>query len=426
MKTSRCRRFAVSSLLALALALPVAAQTTTEGASITNRGSVTGTGVAFPQATSVDATRLDGDVLVRDELFVKPRAWVQFAAGVDLRADSHGQVEDEWRVDVTDRGIRRPRVSVRRLAMTLTKGPITIDAGKQFIRWGKTDIVTPTDRLAPRDFLSVVDTEFLPVIGVRATAQLHGDTIEAVWVPQFTPSRIPLFDQRWTPAPPVEGVVLVDGGTRWPSGSQAGIRWAHTGDSIEYAATFFRGFNHLPAIEATPSPGAGTPTGFIPVDVVRTYPRIESYGGDVAMPMRWFIVKGEAAYVRTASSTGDDYVLYVVQLERQRGEWMFVGGYAGEAVTARRGSIDFAPDRGLTRALVARASYTIDAVRSLSFEGAVRQTGEGAYLRSEYSQAWGQHWRATAALVGIGGQLDDFLGQYRRNSHATLAVRYSF
>jgi len=321
--------------------------------------------------------------------------------------------------------------------MTLTKGPLTVEAGKQFIRWGKTDIVTPTDRLAPRDFLSVVDTEFLPVTGVRATAQLHGDTIEVVWVPQFTPSRTPLFDQRWTPALPIEGVVIVDGGARWPSGSQEGIRWAHTGDRIEYAATFFRGFNHLPTIEDTQPPGSGAPVSSaglptpatvvsIPVDVVRTYPRIESYGGDAAMPTRWFIVKGEAAYVRTAPSVGDDYVLYVVQLERQRGEWMFVVGYAGEVVTARRGSIDFAPDRGLTKAFVARASYTIDANRSLVFEGAVRQTGEGAYLRSEYSQAWGQHWRATASIVGIGGQVDDFLGQYRRNSHATLAVRYSF
>jgi len=76
-------------------------------------------------------------------------------------------------LDLDDRGVRRPRASLRRATATLTHGPLTIDAGKQFIRWGKADIINPTDRFAPRDFINVVDTEFLAVTGVRAVA-LHG------------------------------------------------------------------------------------------------------------------------------------------------------------------------------------------------------------------------------------------------------------
>ena len=34
--------------------------------------------------------------------------------------------------------------------------------------------------------------------------------------------------------------------------------------------------------------------------------------------------------------------------------------------------------------------------------------------------------RVTAAGVLIGGEPDDFLGQYRRNSHGSLVLRYSF
>ena len=56
--------------------------------------------------------------------------------------------------------------------------------------------------------------------------------------------------------------------------------------------------------------------------------------------------------------------LYVLQLERQAGEWSFVGGYAGEGVTAKRSQFNFAPDRGLTRAFLGRASYNIDATRT--------------------------------------------------------------
>jgi hypothetical protein len=123
----------------------------------------------------------------------------------------------------------------------------------------------------------------------------------------------------------------------------------------------------------------------------------------------------------------DEYALYVLQLERQAGEWFFVGGYAGEAIT-RHGTrpIDFAPDRGLTKTILGRAGYTINANRDIAFEAAVRQNSEGVWVKGEYSQLFGQHWRATLDLVLIGGDPTDFLGQYHRNSHAAVIVRYSF
>ena len=68
----------------------------------------------------------------------------------------------------------------------------------------------------------------------------------------------------------------------------------------------------------------------------------------------------------------------------------------------------------MTRSIVARASYTIDPNRSLAFETAVRQNGDGVYAKVEYSQARGQHWRATVTAAGArAGTADDFLGQYR-------------
>ena len=116
----------------------------------------------------------------------------------------------------------------------------------------------------------------------------------------------------------------------------------------------------------------------------------------------------------------------MAEVERQSGEWLFVGGYAGEAVTARRSAQTFAPDRGLSRAVVARASYTIDARRSVAAETAVRQNAAGIYGKAEYSEARGAHWRATVTGVVLAGKADDFLGQYERNSHVALRLRYSF
>jgi hypothetical protein len=303
----------------------------------------------------------------------------------------------------------------------LTGGKFTLDVGKQFSRWGKTDIVTPTDRFAPRDFLNVIDTELLAITAIRGVAQAGDGTFEVVWTPRFTPSRIPLLQQRWTVVPPgAAAIPILDAGANLPSGSEAGVRWSHVGQGIDYSLSYFDGFNHLPAIRSEHSL---TPPQ---IAITRLYPAIRSYGGDLAAPAPWFTVKTEAAYVTSGNHLADDYVLYVLQLERQSGEWVFVGGYAGEVVVRAGTSLVFAPDRGLSRAVIARASYTLDPNRSVAFEGAARQNGRGVYARAEYSQARGQHWRATIAAVAIGGHADDFLGQYRRNSHATLTLRYHF
>lgn len=391
----------------LAAASPATAQ------SFTSRGFLQTRGFWFPQDASNDSQNFVLDVLGREEVFAKLAPWLQLAAGLDVRANTGDEVDGSKWLDIADRDARRPALSVRRLSATFVRGPLTIDAGRLFIRWGKTDIVTPTDRFAPHDFLRVIDSEFLAVRGVRAAVELSGQNVEVVWVPSFTPSRIPLPSKRWTAVPDTGSLTIER--SSLPSGSQAGIRWGRIRDAYEYSLSFFDGYNHVPNVEA-----------ISPTAVALRYPRVRMYGGDAAIPNRWFTVKAEAGYFTSADQRADEYVLYVVQLERQSGEWMFVGGYAGETVTAQRASFTFAPDRGTARSVLGRASYTIDANRSVAFEGALRRGADGVYAKVEYSQARGPHWRATLGGILLRGRPDDFLGQYRRNSHATLALRYSF
>ena len=412
------RRGLIVRVVAFAAALPAVAH----GQSLSQRGFVDARGFLYPQDAPNDSQNTVGDLWGREEVFAKPRPWIQFAAGLDARANTDDQVDASWHIDFRDRTVQRPALSIRRLAATIARGRLTLDAGKQFIRWGKTDIVTPTDRFAPRDFMNVVDAEYLAVTGVRAVVATDANTFEAVWVPWFTPSRAPLLDQRWTAVPTtVPPLTLEDGGRHLPEGSQAGVRWGHTtAAGLEYSASYFNGFNHLPDVTIVPG---SAPTALA---VVQTYPAIRSYGGDLAAPTRWFTVKAEGAYTTSDTPGTDDFIVYVVQLERQTGEWVLVGGYAGEVVTVHRAAFVFAPDRGLTKALLARAAYTIDTNRSVALETAVRQNGAGVDVRGEYSQARGAHWRVTLTGAFLAGHHDDFLGQYRDNSHVSAALRYSF
>ena len=72
------------------------------------RGFVEGGGLLFPQTTVNDDAHVVGDLLVRDEVFVKPSRWIQFAGGLDLRANTHDQVDSPWRPDLGDRGALAP------------------------------------------------------------------------------------------------------------------------------------------------------------------------------------------------------------------------------------------------------------------------------------------------------------------------------
>jgi hypothetical protein len=391
----------------------------------TQRGFLETGGTLYPQEAVNDRAKTVGESLFRYEGFFTASTRLQIAGAVDFRTDTHHQVERDFSLSWQDREIRRPLGEVRRLSATYHSGPVTFEIGKQFIRWGKTDIVTPTDRFAPRDFLTVVDNEFIAVTAARFNYEKGSNTIEAVWSPRFTPSRIPLIDQRWVPLPPQANfpINVRDVRAELPGGPQSGIRWNHTGP-VEYEFSFYEGFNHLPSFDVAAV--NFTPNG-IAVDLQRFHPKMLMAGGDIAIPTTFFTMKAEAAHFSSNDERADEYALYVVQLERQSGEWFFVGGYAGEAVT-HNGSraATFAPDRGLTKTILGRAGYTIDANRSFAAETAVRQSGDGLWVKGEYSQAFGQHWRATLNLTLIRGEIGDFLGQYRRNSHALLIMRYSF
>jgi len=387
---------------------------------VSERGFAEGRGFLFPQEALNDTTQSFGDGLVRQEVFLKPSRSFQLAAGVDLRGSSYDQVEDSWRLDFEDRGTLRPRLAIRRLTASVTTTHVSVDLGKQFVRWGRADILSPTDRFAPRDYLNVIENEFLPVLAARGSIHAGGETLEAVWVPQLTPSRMPLLNQRWTVAPPeAAGFVLEDSGAIFPEKSQQGFRWSHTG-RFEMGLSFFNGFNHLPdlatAVDSTRQV----------IGVTRSYPELRTYGGEASIPTRVVTLKGEAAYFTSPDSTSEEYVLYVIEIERQIGEWLLDGGYAGEIVTTSHPELSFAAERGLARSIIGRASYAIDPRRTVTIEGAVRQDGNGFYARGEFSQAFGQHWRLTLAGVGLGGEDDDFLGQFQRNSHIFAALRLSY
>jgi hypothetical protein len=301
----------VGVALMLLLALPAGAN----AQDFAYRGFFEVRSVVYPRAAPRDDDRASVEGRVRLDPAYKPAAWLTLSGSLEARLDSLQQVERRGRLDWLDREAYRPLVAVRQAAATVRRGRLAVDAGKQFIRWGKADILSPTDRFAPRDFLEVTDSEFLAVTGARVQYEMNAHLLDLVWVPFFTPSRTPLFHRRWASIPAAGPIDIVDRGAIVPGRSQAGARWRFVGSSFEASLSYFDGLNHLPEVIAQPLSGSQSTL------VIRTYLPLKMTGLDAAWPLAWFTIKGEAALLKTPSSQADEVVLYVVQLERMVGGW---------------------------------------------------------------------------------------------------------
>jgi predicted ABC-type transport system involved in lysophospholipase L1 biosynthesis ATPase subunit len=115
-----------------------------------------------------------------------------------------------------------------------------------------------------------------------------------------------------------------------------------------------------------------------------------------------------------------------VDLGIQAGELVAIIGPSGSGAGTDRDVLSYAPDRGLARSLVGRASYTIGPTRSLAIESVANWRGDGVYAKADYAHLIGEHWRMTLRLIVIRGEPQHYIGQYRLNSFAGAVARFSY
>src|SRR5579885_1530473 len=120
------------------------------------RGFIENRELFYPQTVQRDPGRIIDQAEFQWEPTVKVENWFKWKATYDFRMDTHQQVERSLWPDIDDRSTKRPGFSIREFYVSLHKGNFTGEIGRQTIRWGKTDILNPTDRFAPKDYVSSV------------------------------------------------------------------------------------------------------------------------------------------------------------------------------------------------------------------------------------------------------------------------------
>ncbi len=383
-------------------------------------GYVENRSLFYPREGETDGTQYVNESFARLESAATLPGSFRLFAGVDAQIDTHHQVEHGLRISWDDRGTRRPALAVRTLFVRYARGPVRLEAGKQVVRWGVMSLFSPTDRFASRDYLSPSGSDYLGVWSARAVVDKGEHSLELLYLPRFTPSRMPLTDQRWVVAPgglPVSRFRLT--GTRFPGGPQFGVRYHRVQSQVEYSVSLAEGYYHLPTL-----PYQLRPLAFA-IDYQRIYPKFRMAGGDVTVAWRGLLWKGESAYL-TSPRYADNTLRYAIEAEKYVDDWHFTGGFVGEHITKDRGFVEVDIARALGNGFTAEATWTPSLKQVLSMHWYVEPTGDALLARIEYSRSLTPALRATAGWNWIQGEKGSTVGQYNRDSYFSLVFRYSF
>ncbi|TAN42312.1 MAG: hypothetical protein EPN22_12830 [Nitrospirae bacterium] len=327
---------------------------------------------------------------------------------------------------LTDRKKERSVVGIKEAYAELDQKWLRLRAGKQIFDWSVTDTVSPADNLNPRDWTDVIRWERMGV--PSASLRLGYDNyLEFVYVPLFTPSRLPSAGSRWERDMP-QGLKYVEQEVVSRNHGQFGARGIVIWNGFDLGASYFHGYGYSPSVKIASV--SAIETVLTPV-----YYREDVYTASVAKGISGFNIRAEAGYFR--QDKRDDFVQHVTGVDKEwnnvfdgTGSLYMLIQYANEIKVQKDNPtkfdiIDFR--RGLNNAILGKIKYNFDDKESwaLKLEGSYNLGAHDNYI--EPALVWKKGNVTAETGVGIiSGQPDTFWGGYSRNDRVFTKVAWKF
>ncbi len=197
-----------------------------------------------------------------------------------------------------------------------------VRVGKQFIFWGTTDWINPTDNINPWDYKNIsaeIEDYRIPVNAAKLDLYLGESRLEGVAVFHFLPNKVPLrFPEKMGGLPvEVRPAQLPESKV---SNIELGMRFSSQIGLLDYSLSYFHGFAKFPSVIFQPIFHNYLP-GPVGIAVLPRYDRIQVFGADFVTTRGKFALKGEGAYFRTKDAAGNDpfienpHVQYVLGID---------------------------------------------------------------------------------------------------------------
>jgi hypothetical protein len=186
-------------------------------------------------------------------------------------------------------------------------GGFSLRLGRQLLSWGVADGLTLTDVVCPQNLTAYAGLDFaggrLAADGVRLRYSFPVLAVDAVWLPLFTPARLPADAHN-----PLRGVLYpsaVDmGGTamqiagpvlpRTIADGEYGLRVSAYTPALDFSVMGFYGWNDIPSVKKTIIlSAAAVPEG---IEVTPEYGRTVTAGADASVPLGEVLLRLETAW----------------------------------------------------------------------------------------------------------------------------------
>jgi hypothetical protein len=253
-----------------------------------------------------------------------------------LRAGWQGEAVAEFRARVSGNPAGSlPEFTLREAYAGISAGSVDLYLGRRIVSWGKADGYNPTDLITPRNltlFSPDEDDRRLANYMLQAIYTCPAVQIEAIWIPVYEPSVLPLAGIR-----PGDGIRLgpPDYPAPVPGNSSTAFRVRYEGASLDGSVSFFSGYAPLPGLAAHTEG-----------DILIVSPRawdLRMVGADFSTVFASCGVRGEIAWREPA---GEDRIQgsipgaqleYIFGLDREFGAFSLIVQYLGSCC------LDFTP-----------------------------------------------------------------------------------
>jgi hypothetical protein len=204
----------------------------------------------------------------------------------------------------------RTGVSLGEAWMDWRFGGFQLRLGRQLVSWGAADGLVLTDVVCPPNLTAYAGLDFagsrLAVDGLRLRYVFPVLALEALWLPLFTPARLP------GEANPLRGVFIpaaLDlGGAALPvslleasppraiADGEYGLRVSAYTPALDFSLAVFYGWNDIPYIKKSIILSGTTPPSPAGIELAPGYGRTLMAGADASLPLGEFLLRLEAAW----------------------------------------------------------------------------------------------------------------------------------
>ena len=186
-------------------------------------------------------------------------------------------------------------------------GGFSLRLGRQLLSWGAADGLVLTDVVCPQNLTAYAGLDFagsrLAVDGLRLRYSFPVLSVEAVWLPLFTPARLPddpgnpLHGIFYPASVDMGGVSAAGDASLWTiADGEYGLRISAYTPALDFSVMGFYGWNDIPYMRKRLIYTNAVPSVPEKLELLPGYSRTITAGADASVPLGEFLLRLETAW----------------------------------------------------------------------------------------------------------------------------------